>query len=168
MKRHRRNVLTLALVGATFCLIAPSANAGSPILSGYGGPGAGEQEILGSHLLNVPSGAGSSGPSAGTPSAQAQAASSSETTSAQTRILSTNATSSTGDKSTNARAVRPRHAVSTRPSIRSRPERLLALSRASSNTSANVSSGLLLVAFLVAGALLGVALLTRRLSKLEP
>jgi hypothetical protein len=43
--------------------VAVAASASSPLLSGYGGPGAGEQAIVGSTLLNGRSGgAGSGGP----------------------------------------------------------------------------------------------------------
>lgn len=51
----------LAVVGA-FTVAPAGAMAASPVLSGYGGPGAGDQMIIGSTLLNGPSkGPGSSG-----------------------------------------------------------------------------------------------------------
>ena len=58
--------LTLALV-AILCVSVPTvALAGSPLLSGYGGPGTGEQAILGSTLVGGPGGgSGSGGSSAG-------------------------------------------------------------------------------------------------------
>jgi hypothetical protein len=49
---------------------APAAAAASSLLSGYGGPGQGNQAILGSVLLNGP-GAGQGGGSAGAPSSSA-------------------------------------------------------------------------------------------------
>jgi hypothetical protein len=49
---------SLALVGAPV-----SAFSSSPLLSGYGGPGAGEQAIIGSTLSGGPSGGGPSGSS---------------------------------------------------------------------------------------------------------
>ena len=70
MKRHRRTVLTSVVTMALAGLLAPAADAGSPILSGYGEPGAGEQEILGSQLLNGRSGGGPTGPSDGAGAAQ--------------------------------------------------------------------------------------------------
>jgi hypothetical protein len=55
MKHHRTivsTVFTLVLT-AGLCACAPTAAlAGGPLLSGYGGPGAGSQAILGSTLLN--------------------------------------------------------------------------------------------------------------------
>jgi hypothetical protein len=49
-------VLVLGLV-----ILLPSVAAGSPLLSGYGGPGQGEQAILGGGLVNGPSGGASGG-----------------------------------------------------------------------------------------------------------
>lgn len=51
---HRNIAFSLALIGALCGLICSTA-AASTLLSGYGGPGAGEQVILGSQLLNTPS-----------------------------------------------------------------------------------------------------------------
>jgi hypothetical protein len=52
----------LALAGAMLVLAPTTAFAGSPLLSGYGGPGAGEQAILGSTLVGG-SGGGAGGSS---------------------------------------------------------------------------------------------------------
>ncbi len=51
----------LALAAATLVLAPTTAFAGSPLLSGYGGPGAGEQAILGSTLIGGSRGGGASG-----------------------------------------------------------------------------------------------------------
>src|SRR5580693_3549465 len=65
MKRHRTSLGTVALLVGAYTLIGPSAAlAGGPLLSGYGGPGAGSQAIIGAALLNGPSG-GSGGNSSG-------------------------------------------------------------------------------------------------------
>jgi len=57
MRPHRITITTSTL--AAICLaIAPAAAAGSPLLSGYGGPGAGEQQIIGSTLVGGGSGHG--------------------------------------------------------------------------------------------------------------
>jgi len=61
MNRIVRIASTLALVGSVFVFAPTVASAGSPLLSGYGGPGGGEQAILGSTLLG---GSGSGGSSA--------------------------------------------------------------------------------------------------------
>jgi hypothetical protein len=60
MKRHRTIVSTLALAGLS-ALVPACALAGGPLLSGYGGPGAGAQAILGATLLNGPGGGAGSG-----------------------------------------------------------------------------------------------------------
>jgi hypothetical protein len=67
MKGHRTTVSTLGalslLVGLS-ALAPAGALAGGPLLSGYGGPGAGAQSIIGATLLNGPgrgSGTGGSG-----------------------------------------------------------------------------------------------------------
>jgi hypothetical protein len=69
MRSHRRTI-TVMLVGLTSLVTPAVAQAGS-LLSGYGGPGQGNQAILGAALLNTPSGGsgggGSSGSSAVTP-----------------------------------------------------------------------------------------------------
>ena len=56
MKNHRGIITTVTLMGLVLT-IAPPASASS-LLSGYGGPGQGNQAILGSALINGPSGGG--------------------------------------------------------------------------------------------------------------
>ena len=73
MKTRRRIIETAGCALFAVALLAPSASA-SPLLSGYGGPGAGNQAILGSALVNGPGSGGGSG--AGGPSAAQQSASS--------------------------------------------------------------------------------------------
>jgi hypothetical protein len=62
MTRHRTPI-TAALVALTFAAVVPTASHANPLLSGYGGPGQGNQAILGSALLN----GGGSGGSGGSP-----------------------------------------------------------------------------------------------------
>jgi hypothetical protein len=57
MTRHRTIVCTLVLLVALSAGMPASALANS-LLSGYGGPGGGDQAILGSALLNGPRGGG--------------------------------------------------------------------------------------------------------------
>jgi hypothetical protein len=64
MKRHRTTLCTAAVLLGACALAPPAALAGGPLLSGYGGPGAGAQSIIGATLLNGPSG-GSGGSSSG-------------------------------------------------------------------------------------------------------
>lgn len=65
MKRHTTIVSTLALVAGVGLCVPASAAAGGPLLSGYGGPGAGSQAILGAALLGGGSGGSSRGGSGG-------------------------------------------------------------------------------------------------------
>jgi hypothetical protein len=57
MKRHRWMTPTVGLMMA-LCGAVPVAAPASPLLSGYGGPGQGNQAILGSALLNGSRGGG--------------------------------------------------------------------------------------------------------------
>jgi hypothetical protein len=64
MTRHRMIVSILVLVPVLLTATRSSASAG-PLLSGYGGPGQGNQSILGSALLNGSGGGGGSGRGSG-------------------------------------------------------------------------------------------------------
>lgn len=61
MKKRRRTIEAAGCALVVVALAAPAASA-SPLLSGYGGPGQGNQAILGSALLN---GGGTGGGSSG-------------------------------------------------------------------------------------------------------
>lgn len=65
MNRKIRMAPALALVGALFASVPAAAAPMGPLLSGYGAPGAGEQAIIGSALLNGPRGGAGSGGSSG-------------------------------------------------------------------------------------------------------
>jgi hypothetical protein len=56
-----RMILSMVALVAVSSVAGPSAASASPLLSGYGGPGQGNQAILGSALLNGPGGGGGSG-----------------------------------------------------------------------------------------------------------
>jgi hypothetical protein len=58
MRSHHTSSLTLALL-AVLMTVAPSCAFGNSLLSGYGGPGEGNQAILGSALLGGGTGGGS-------------------------------------------------------------------------------------------------------------
>jgi hypothetical protein len=58
---RRLTITAISLVLATSFASPAAAVAAGPLLSGYGGPGQGNQAILGSALLNGGSGGGSSG-----------------------------------------------------------------------------------------------------------
>jgi hypothetical protein len=61
MNRKTWIALALVLAGALSASLPAVAFAGSPVLSGYGGPGAGEQTILGSTLIGGSGGGSGSG-----------------------------------------------------------------------------------------------------------
>jgi hypothetical protein len=61
MTSHRTTLLTLASL-VVIAASMPSLASASPLLGGYGGPGEGDQTILGSALLNGPRSGGSGGP----------------------------------------------------------------------------------------------------------
>src|SRR4051794_10195073 len=58
-------VRALILATFAFLLLAPSSQAADPLLSGYGGPGGGEQVVLGSTLVGAGKGGGGSGGGSG-------------------------------------------------------------------------------------------------------
>jgi hypothetical protein len=75
----RLRTFTIATSIVVALAAAPSTSAASPLLSGYGGPGQGNQAILGSALLNGPgegSGGGSAGGSSGATSSGEETSSS--------------------------------------------------------------------------------------------
>src|SRR2546430_16064392 len=60
MKTHRRIITSVGLLLTAAACMPATAHA-NPLLSGYGGPGQGNQAILGATLLNGRGGGGSSG-----------------------------------------------------------------------------------------------------------
>jgi hypothetical protein len=75
--KMRRTIIAVVALGVAGAL--PAVAPASPLLSGYGGPGQGNQAILGASLLNGSRGGGSSG---GPPSATTSATPSGSATSA--------------------------------------------------------------------------------------
>ncbi len=65
MNRNARIASLLGLAGCLCVSLAQPALAAGPLLSGYGGPGTGEQAILGATLLGGHRGGSGSGPSTG-------------------------------------------------------------------------------------------------------
>src|SRR2546421_57056 len=63
MTTHRRIITSAGLLLAAAACMPVAAHA-NPLLSGYGGPGQGNQAILGATLLNGSGGGGSSGAAA--------------------------------------------------------------------------------------------------------
>jgi len=93
MTRHRTIILTVGCLVA-FGMAPSDAALASSLLSGYGGPGQGNQAILGSALLNRPGGgSGSSGSGSGD---SGSLASSSTTSSEDAASSGTGSSSQTG------------------------------------------------------------------------
>jgi hypothetical protein len=65
MRRHRIIVATLIPLAGLGAGVPAAALAGPPLLSGYGGPGAGAQTIVGASLVNGPRGGSGNGGSTG-------------------------------------------------------------------------------------------------------
>jgi len=61
MPKHRLTTIAALLVLLGCCALAPAASASSTLLSGYGGPGQGNQAILGSTLIGGGGGSRGSG-----------------------------------------------------------------------------------------------------------
>jgi hypothetical protein len=61
MRRTRRTITILVFLALAGCSLSSAAADAGSLLSGYGGPGQGNQAILGSALINGPSGKGGSG-----------------------------------------------------------------------------------------------------------
>jgi hypothetical protein len=171
MKRHRTfiPIVKAIVLGAVVSALVPApALAGGPLLSGYGGPGAGAQAILGATLLKGPGGSAGSGPGASGGSPRIESARTNGTT-------STSAASGSGS----AADAHPKGANgSTRTSAASAgtsgggARAYLNSSRA--GASAAVSQGAawfsgadLLLVVLVAGALALIAALTLRLTRTQ-
>jgi len=68
--RIQRSIVHLTAIAVAMALPAcAGAEAGSPLLSGYGGPGSGSQAILGSGLVNIGGGGGGAAAGGGVVSA---------------------------------------------------------------------------------------------------
>src|ERR1700761_4789261 len=65
MRRQRLTTTVALFAFGCFCASAPGAWASSTLLSGYGGPGQGNQAILGSTLIGGGGASGGSGGSGG-------------------------------------------------------------------------------------------------------
>jgi hypothetical protein len=61
MRRQRNRISIVILAIACGSAFAPAGASAGSLLSGYGGPGQGSQQILGATLLNGPSGGGGAG-----------------------------------------------------------------------------------------------------------
>jgi hypothetical protein len=163
MKTHRKiiPIVALAFVLPAF---APASAPASSILSGYGGPGPGTQAILGSTLLNGPSGGG--GPQGGVSAALTAAG----RPGAAGTVAGTGPGGSAAASPThagNGASRSTRQSSGSQPRVGERPVSRLAISRASTGGSGvlGLSNTAFLVLLLALGALVFTGLLTRGLAK---
>jgi hypothetical protein len=112
MTRHQRTISILLFV-ALLAAVIPSAALANSLLSGYGGPGAGNQAILGSALLNTPKGGGGGGAGGG---GQVSSSQPTESASSQTGDVAGASKSASGKRS-------KRRAASTKRGDRGVPTR---------------------------------------------
>jgi hypothetical protein len=113
MTTHQR-ITSILLFAALVAAAVPGTAAANSLLSGYGGPGEGNQAILGSALVNAPKGSGGSGGSGGavvsqTSGTQSSGAQSGETAPQSTRKSSGSSKGSAGRRGGGARATKTAH-----------------------------------------------------------
>jgi len=167
--RISQGVLLCAL-----CLAVPAGAVASPLLSGYGGPGAGSQVILGSSLVNGPRGGGGGGggggsASGGGPTAPAavtrppSGGATAPSESAPTRVSRTHRAA--GTKQAPARDSTPRTS-STAPGSAARVAPASVQGRAASRSAAlGLSSGEVALIIVAACALVAIGFMTGRLAR---
>jgi hypothetical protein len=175
MTRHRTFIL---IVG---CLVAlgtvPSGVAwASSLLSGYGGPGQGNQAILGSALLNRPGGgSGSSGGGSGDSSSLASSSTTSSEAAASSGTGSSTQTGGAGKTSSSRASGVHRGSQAHRPAVRPASSPSIAdvyaaaeRGRPTPSTPAfGLSGAELLLIVLVLGMLALIGVLSRRLTRVS-
>lgn len=179
MRTHTTIITALAALVA-LCLPA-SALAGSPLLSGYGGPGSGEQQLVGAGLVGGGSGGGGSagsgtgggsGASAGAPSAGGLTSTGHGAALAGigkgggVSVSGAHGAQRSGEAREGRRTSRPTRG---KPSISTEQDNAASahLAAASAPVVAGLGDGEMLVIGLAAVALVGLALVTRRLAGLQ-
>jgi hypothetical protein len=171
MRRHRRSV-TAALVVLAVAAVDPAASQANPLLSGYGGPGQGNQAILGSALLNTPRGGSGGGSGGGSIAAVPRAAGGGEAPGSSSQP--TGARLSGGQGAAGARhkhgqasgKVGNASASGSRANTPSTPSRAAAVR--DSSQPLGMSGRDLVYLFLAAGALVVTAAVTRRMARRVP
>jgi hypothetical protein len=179
MNRNIRIASALALASFIAGASPLAAYAGSPLLSGYGGPGAGEQAIVGSTLIGGPRGGAGSGGSLGSSSSGAGggglagSSSGSGATNAGTRASHTGGTQAAGGGSNSKIATGSTRQGERSNGSRSRraqsyvyPSALASTAGDSSVIGISTGDVFPLVAILTTLVLIGV--LTVRFSRLQP
>jgi hypothetical protein len=156
MTRLRTITIATSIVAAVAA--APSTAAASPLLSGYGGPGQGNQAILGSALLNGPGGGSSGGSSGSTGSG--------EETSSSTPATGSGGGTRTPSGGRRARR-RPEHAPAGAPAAPS-PARPLSSAASVGSQPLGLSGTDVFYVVLGCGALIMTASITRMLVRRTP
>jgi hypothetical protein len=120
MTTHQR-ITSIFLFAALVAAALPGTAAANSLLSGYGGPGEGNQAILGSALVNGPKGGGGSGGSAvvsPTSGSQSSRAQSGETAPPRTHKSGRGSKGSTGRRGSGARATKTAHGTASQAAQR--------------------------------------------------
>jgi hypothetical protein len=172
MRGHRLTITAIAAF-LTMPLVVPAAALAGPLLSGYGGPGQGNQAILGSGLVGGRGGDGSGGHGS-SPSAAGSAGREGSVGSAAADAGTGGANGANSASGTSsAKGRHPQAAGSTPAAVRSRPgERPQGLARAAATSAAaggggalGLSSADVLYILLALGALVATGALTRALAR---
>jgi hypothetical protein len=138
MRGHRLTI-TAIVASLTMLALVPAAALAGPLLSGYGGPGQGNQAILGSGLVGGRGGDGSGGHGS-SPGAAGSAGHEGSVASAAASVGAGGSNSSSGTATAKGR--HPQAAGSTRAAVRSHPgERTPGLPRRAAATGAAAGGG---------------------------
>jgi hypothetical protein len=157
--RRTRILIPTTLAVVVLCPI-PAVAAASSLLSGYGGPGQGNQAILGSALLNGPSNRGGGGSAGAGGSSGAQSGTSGGVQEARSNGAVSRASRPSG-RSAKGKAGHPQAAVS-----RAYPNGPLSMTRESGGSATLGLSGKDVIYIILAlGALVLTAALTRQLTR---
>src|SRR5438270_7791308 len=162
MRPHRKST-TAAFLALILAASLPAASSANPLLSGYGGPGQGNQAILGSALLNTPRGrsGGSGGSSLAVPPAPSGGEASRESSS---RIAPQAARRAGGARHAQPSVSSSKASASgSQPYTSSTPARTAVVRDVSQPL--GLSGTDLLYLFLAAGVLVATAAITRRMGR---
>jgi hypothetical protein len=161
MRINRKITPTIALLLA-LSAAGPATSSASSLLSGYGGPGQGNQAILGSGLVNGPSGGGGGGPAAGSQAPAVVSGSTANTGSPSAPGSGRHTHRAAGSKHSSVPARAP-----SAPSSASYQayERAASTQRGIDSGLLGLSSGDLLLIVLALGALLSTAFIARGLAR---
>jgi hypothetical protein len=163
MKRHRGLITAATFVVALAVLAGPAPAGASTLLSGYGGPGQGNQAIIGETLINPPGGgSGGSGGGGGGSASSGETLATSATSSSSAAAA---ATDHAGGIQHRASTGNPRPHASAGGGAAYTPASESAAPAASVGSSTLGLSGADFVYIvLVLGGIVGVGMLTRRLA----